>query len=97
MPACALRISPECPEGDAFPVGQTTPLTPGHQAGAGVDVGKEFGDDPTLAHAGLPDDRDELWRLGRHALLEYSLEDRKIDLPADERRVVGADEVGAKP
>ncbi len=84
-----LQDLPERPEGDPLPVGQAAALPPGRELGAGVDVGEELGDDPALAEPRLTDDRHELDRARRDRLVEDPLEQREVDLAADERACRG--------
>ena len=95
-PGVGLQDLPQRPERDALPVGQAPSLTPGDEVGFGVDVAEELGDDPALAEPRLAHDRDELDRGRRHGLVEDALQQRQVDLAADERGVVGPGEVGAE-
>ena len=85
-----LQDLPERPEGDPLPVGETASLPPGRELGAGVDVGEELGHEAALAEARLPDHGHELDRARGDRLVEDALEQRQVDLPADEGRVVRA-------
>ena len=84
-PGVGLDDLAERPEGDPLAVRQAPALPPGDELGPGVDVGAELGDDPALAEPGLADDRDELDRVGGDGLVEDALQERQVDLPADER------------
>ncbi len=84
------------PKRDALPVGHAPTLAPGDEFWSAIDVGGQFGHDPALAQPGLPDHRHELDRVGSDGLVEDPLEEREVDLPADERGVVGPGDVGAE-
>ena len=85
-----LQDLPERPERDPLPVGQAAALPPGDELGPRVDVGEELGHDPALAEPRLADDRDELHRARGDRLVEDPLQEREVDLPADEGRVVAS-------
>src|SRR5262245_39957196 len=85
------------PEGDALAVREASPLPPGGQAGPVVDVAEQLTDQTALAEPRLALNHRQLDRLGRHRLVEDALEQRQVDLPADERRGVRAGEIAAEP
>ena len=91
-----LHDLPERPERDALAVGHAAPLPPRDQLGTRVDVRGQLAHDATLAEPRLSHDRHELHRRRRHRLVEDPLEQCEVDLPADERGVVGPREVGAQ-
>ena len=86
-PSVGLHDLPERPERDALSVGEAPTLTPGDEPRRDVDEA-ELGDDAALAEARFPEDGDELDGVRRDRLVEDALEQRQIDLAADERRVV---------
>ena len=93
----ALRLDDlaERPEGDPLAVGQAAALPPAAELRLRLDVGEQLGDEPALAHARLADDRDQLHRTLLRSPLESPDQKRLLELPADERRLVGRD-VGAE-
>ena len=95
-PGVGLEDLAQGPERDPLAVRQAAALAPGDEAGLRVGVRAELGDEAALAHAGLAHDRDETHRVGGHALVEEALEERQIDLAANERAAVGAGDVGTE-
>ena len=95
-PGVGFHDLPERPECDALPVGQAPALVPGDEAGQGIDVSAQLGDEAALPDTGLTDDGDELDGARRRGLVEQALEEGQVDVAADERGVMGPDQIGAE-
>ena len=95
-PGVGLEDLAERPERDALPVRQASALAPGDERRAGVDVGPSSATIRLLPSPGSPTTVTSWGEVAATVLSKMPLSDREVDLPADERRVVGAGEVGAE-
>ena len=96
--ACVgLQDLSQRPERDPLPIRQAPPLPPSDQVRPGVDVRTQLGHDPALAQSRLTHDRYQLHRVGGNGLFEDALQERQVDLPTDERAVMGAGQIRAEP
>jgi len=97
MPACDLTSSPSAQKVIPSPYAQAATLSPADQLGALIDVSEEFRAESTLADPGLADERHELDCRVARAPVEEALQQRLLDVAADEHTLVRPDQVGAEP
>ena len=85
------------PERDPLAVGQAATLPPGRELGSRVDVGEQLSDDPALPDPRLADNRHQLNRPRRDGLVEEAFQERQVDLPAHERRIMRPRQIRPEP
>ena len=82
----ALDDLPQCPEGDALPVGKASALSPARPLGLPVDEGAELAHQATLPDPRLAGHRDELDRTLPRGASVHGLQERQLVAAADEGR-----------
>ena len=84
IPASALTISPSAQNVIPSPYGRQRPCRQRTRSGIGIDERAQLGDQPALAHARLPDDRDQPDRAVPDRPFERVPEEPHLRIPADQ-------------